>query len=284
MPSEPLISVIIPTYNEADTLGIAIQSMIDQTYKNLEIIVVDDGSTDTTEKVVQTFIEKDSRIQYLKCPHVDPYRTDMRGVNIGVGWLARNYAMEKSRGEWITFQDADDASLLNRIEIQHNLAVQYNAVCITTSLFPFKEEFLNKQLDVGRLLKEEKDIIVSPTEINALAQRIKGLLMRDWFPHHYIPFVFKKRLPTRLLFIRTKESYPGVDGIPFFKRETIEHVQFRPRHKRVWPSLSGRGVGRDHVFQLAEKYGRSYSFKLPLYLWRTRDAHNPYPGWEKYLV
>ena len=113
--NNPLISVIIPTYNEAPTLGVAIQSMIDQTYKNLEIIIVDDGSTDNTKEVVQEYIQKDPRVCYLTCPYNDPNRVDWRGVNISVGYLARNYAMEQARGEWITFQDADDASLLNRI-------------------------------------------------------------------------------------------------------------------------------------------------------------------------
>src|SRR3989344_9010186 len=104
MENHLLISVIIPTYNEGFTLGIAIQSIINQTYKNLEIIVVDDGSTDDTEKIVREFMKKDQRIQYLKCPHEDPNRVDWRGVNISVGYLARNYAMQQSKGEWVTFQ------------------------------------------------------------------------------------------------------------------------------------------------------------------------------------
>lgn len=284
MDKNPLISVIIPTYNEAPTIATAIQSMINQTYKNLEILVVDDGSTDDTEEIVREFMKKDNRVRYLKCPYTDPHRVDWRGVNISVGWLARNYAMDQSKGEWITFQDADDASLLNRIEVQYNLAKRYNAICVTTSLFPFKNEFLNKCLDVEKILREEKDIAIPPDTINAFAKNSKGLLMRGWFPCQYVPFVFKKRLPTRPLFIRMKESYPGVDGAPFFSKKTIRDVRFRPRDKRVWPSLSGRGAGRDHVLQLAEKYGRNYSFKLPLYLWRTRELHNAYPGWEKYLI
>lgn len=282
---QPLISVIIPTYNEGPTLGVAIQSIIDQTYKNLEIIVIDDGSTDNTREIVQEYIQKDARVRYLICPYDDPYRVDWRGVNISVGYLARNYAMEQARGEWITFQDADDASLLNRIEIQYDLAVKYNATCITTSWIPFSEDLIGKRLDAGRILKEEQNIITSPDEITATARRAKGILMNKWFPYTHIPFLFKKWLPgMRKLFFGNQEKYPGADNSMFFKREVAKQVQFRKFDDRVWPALSGRGVGRDFAFQVAEMFKNSYSFRLPLYLWRIKDAHNPYPGWEKYLL
>lgn len=284
MGEQPLISVIIPTYNEAPTIGVAIQSMTDQTYRNLEILVIDDGSTDNTENIVKEFARKDPRVRYLKCPHKDPHRVDCRGTNISVGYLARNYGMEQSRGEWITFQDADDASLLNRIEMQYRLAVRHNATCVTTSSFPFKEELLGKSLDVERILKEEKNIIIRPEKIVELAKKARGILMRKWFPHNFVPFTFKKRAPTRYLFIASLESYPGVDGAPLFKRETIQTVRFRQRDQRIWPAKSGRGAGRDHLLHMAETFKNSYSFRLPLYLWRTKDKHDPYPGWEKYLI
>lgn len=283
--NQPLVSVIIPTYNEAPTLGVAIQSMLDQTYRNLEILVVDDGSTDNTEEVVRNYIKKDHRVHYLKCPYDDPHRVDWRGVNISVGYLARNYAMEQVHGEWITFQDADDASLLNRIEVQYNLAVKHNATCITTSWLPFSEDLIGKHLDTERILKEEEDIIISPDEITQTARRAKGPLMTLWFPHTHIPFLLKKWVPgARKLFFGNQEKYPGADNSMFFKREVTEQVKFRKFDDRMWPALSGRGVGRDFVFQIAETFKNSYSFRLPLYLWRVKDAHNPYPGWEKYLL
>ncbi|HAT68019.1 MAG: hypothetical protein A2481_02045 [Candidatus Yonathbacteria bacterium RIFOXYC2_FULL_47_9] len=271
MNQNSLISVIIPTYNEGPTLGVAIQSIIDQTYKNLEIIVVDDGSTDNTKEIVQEFTRKDSRVRYLECPYDDPYRVDIRGTNIGVGWVSRNFAMDQSRGEWITFQDADDASLINRIEVQYMLAVKYDAMCITTSWLPFDEGLLGKKLDVERITQGVLETAMTgPQEIYDFMKSSKGFLMSGWFPHNYVPFVFKKRLPTRPLFLSRLDPYPGTDGVPFFRRETIKTIRFRPRDKRVWPSLSGRGVGRDHVLQLAETYNKNYSFKLPLYLWRTK--------------
>jgi glycosyltransferase involved in cell wall biosynthesis len=63
---DPLISVVIPTYNEAGRVARAIRSMQDQTYKNLEIIVVDDGSTDNTKEIVETIAKADPRVTYSR--------------------------------------------------------------------------------------------------------------------------------------------------------------------------------------------------------------------------
>lgn len=279
----PLISVIIPTYNEAPTLETAVRSIMEQTYRNLEIIVVDDGSTDTTEDVVQKLAAEDARVSYLKNPHVDPHRIDMRGTNISVGYLARNYAMDRSRGEWITFQDADDASLLNRIEVQLQLAQNYGATCVTTSWQKYDETLLRKKLDVARIEKEVSSMVVEPKAIEAIADRSRGPLMHTRL-HSFIPFMLKKRWPTRRLFLGEFLPYPGADSAPFFKRETIQNVRFRKRDERVWPAPSGRGVGRDHLFNLAVTYHNSYSFSLPLYLWRQPHENPNFKSWDKYLL
>jgi glycosyltransferase involved in cell wall biosynthesis len=271
---QPLITVIIPTYNEAGTLEEAVRSIMEQTYQNLEMMVVDDQSTDNTKDIAIQLSKEDARVRYLLCPLADPHRRDIRGVNISVGYLARNYAMDRAQGEWITFQDADDASLLNRIEIQLGLARKYNATCITTSWVKFDEKRVGKTLSLENFLTENQEEVIAPREITALAKKSRGLLMRGGFPHHLIPFIFKKRWPTRALFLGEFTTYPGADSAPFFRQETVQKVRFRKRDARIWPAPSGRGVGRDHLFQLAETYQNSYSFKIPLYLWR-QGAENP---------
>lgn len=91
----PLISVIIPIYNTKEYLSKCIESVINQTYKNLEIILVDDGSTDGSEKVCDEYIKKDSRIIVI---HKE---------NGGIS-SARNVGMEVAKGEYIAFVDSDD--------------------------------------------------------------------------------------------------------------------------------------------------------------------------------
>ena len=100
----PTVSVIIPSYNRAHLLGKAIQSILNQTYQDFEIIVVDDGSKDNTEEVVRGF--NDKRIRYI-----------WHEVNKG-GSAARNTGIKAARGEYIAFQDSDDEWLSQKLEKQ----------------------------------------------------------------------------------------------------------------------------------------------------------------------
>jgi glycosyltransferase involved in cell wall biosynthesis len=141
---DPLISVSIPVFNEEKRITRAIRSMQDQTYKNLEIIVVDDYSTDSTADVVKKIAAEDSRVSYHLNPQKLKQRTNWRGYDINAGYDARNYGFQIAKGEWITTQDADDASLLNRIETQFNLAKKYDAICVTIHWQQLKDEYVGK--------------------------------------------------------------------------------------------------------------------------------------------
>ncbi|ANW96312.1 hypothetical protein AXE80_08485 [Wenyingzhuangia fucanilytica] len=106
--NNPLVSIIIPTYNRAHLIGETLDSVIKQTYLNWECIVVDDGSTDNTIEVLKEYTDKDSRIQYHHRPKERP-----KGAN-----ACRNYGFELSKGEYIMFFDSDDLMLNQKVEIQ----------------------------------------------------------------------------------------------------------------------------------------------------------------------
>jgi glycosyltransferase involved in cell wall biosynthesis len=99
-----VVSVIIPTYNRADLICHTLDSAINQSYKNLEIIVIDDGSTDNTEEVVKDI--GDERIRYIRHPS-----------NLG-GSIARNTGIEAATGEYIAFLDSDDLWAPEKIQLQ----------------------------------------------------------------------------------------------------------------------------------------------------------------------
>lgn len=88
------VSVVVPTYNRADVLPRAIESVLQQTYEDFELIIVDDGSTDTTKEVVQSY--DDERIRYV------PLKTN-NGAN-----AARNTGIRQANGRYISFLDSDD--------------------------------------------------------------------------------------------------------------------------------------------------------------------------------
>lgn len=283
MPNQPLISVIIPAHNDAAYIEIAIRSICNQTWRNLEILVVDDHSTDNTEAVVKKIAAEDHHVRYLSLPFEDPHRIGFRGVNVNAGYAARNFGLEHAKGEWITFQDADDASLLNRIEVQYALAQKYNALHVSVDWQQFSNELVGKKLDVEKYLHDEARL-VSAEEISALAKKTRGLLMHSWFPHHTLPFAIKWFPPTRKLFFARLNSYPCAGNTPLFKREITERVKFRDVNHRVWPSTRGRGADRDFCFQVAETFGKSIAFKIPLYLWRVRNQNDTYTNPEKDTV
>jgi len=103
-----LVSIIIPTYNRSNLLSKAISSVINQTYKMWELIIVDDGSYDNTKEVVQEFIRKDARIKYF-------YQENKGQAS------ALNRGLEESSGYFIAFLDDDDEWFPNKLEKQIEL-------------------------------------------------------------------------------------------------------------------------------------------------------------------
>lgn len=99
-----LVSIIMPSWNTGRFIGESIQSVLNQTYKNWELIIVDDCSTDNTDEIVTSF--DDERIRY--------FRNDK---NSGAA-LTRNKAMREARGEWIAFLDSDDLWMPEKLEKQ----------------------------------------------------------------------------------------------------------------------------------------------------------------------
>lgn len=113
-----LISIIIPTYNRAYLIGETLDSILAQTYTNWECIVVDDGSTDNTAKVVRKYIKEDKRFQYYLRPN-----DRIKGAN-----TCRNYGFELSKGEYIKWFDSDDIMHPSLLEKQLN-SIDKNIDC-----------------------------------------------------------------------------------------------------------------------------------------------------------
>ncbi len=277
MIEKPLISVIIPAYNCEKTIGIAIDSILKQTYPNTEIIVVDDKSTDKTVDVVKQIAVKNPKVK-LVIGEEDPYRFDIKlNRNVNAGYSARNIGLSHAKGELITFQDADDASFLNRIEVQYELLVKYNSTHTCIDWIKFDEKYLGKKLDVSNFIKDLK--MIDPEELYQMSQKTKGIIAKiSPKINSIIPFHIKRMRIINKLFFGSLLNYPGPGNSPLFKREVIEKVKFRSLKDRVWPSFVGRGADRDFNFQVAETYKNSYTFFIPLYLWRQNKQNERYPN------
>lgn len=148
--TQPLVSIIIPTYNRAHLIGETLDSVLAQTYTNWECIVVDDGSTDNTDEVLTTYCDKDARFKYVHRP--ENHKSGGNG--------ARNYGFEVSKGEYVNWFDSDDLMHSEKLERQmdplHNSDYNFS-VCQTVVFEGSKDNILglrHEQIVSGNVLND----------------------------------------------------------------------------------------------------------------------------------
>ena len=134
--NEKLVSIIMPAYNCEDLIGITLDSVINQTYKNWEVIVVDDCSADHTAEVVQEYIKKDNRINYHKLER-----------NSGAA-VARNKAIDIASGRYIAFLDSDDVWFPKKLTKQTRIMEKngYGFTCTSYTKIGEQGEYLNRTI------------------------------------------------------------------------------------------------------------------------------------------
>ena len=109
--SNPIFSIITPTYNRGELLGKTVESLLNQSFPDFELIIVDDGSTDNTEQIVKSFA--DDRIRYYQVSNRE------RGA-------ARNFGTSVAKGKYVNFFDSDDIAYTNHLEIAKEHIVDEN--------------------------------------------------------------------------------------------------------------------------------------------------------------
>ena len=136
-----LVSIIMPSYNTGKYIAESINSVIAQTYKNWELIIVDDCSTDQTDEIVGSFLD-DVRIKYLK-----------NKGNYGAA-ESRNRALREAKGKWIAFLDSDDLWMRDKLAHQINF-MRRNKFCFSYTNY---EEIDEKSNPLGRIVTGPKKI------------------------------------------------------------------------------------------------------------------------------
>lgn len=123
-----LISIVIPVYNAQDYIKQTIESLIFQTYKNIEIIIIDDGSTDSSSLICDFYENKDKRIKVIHQKN--------RGVQ-----YARNVGIKEAKGEYIAFCDSDDYFRKDAFELINSMIVKYHSDIIGFGIFGNSREY-----------------------------------------------------------------------------------------------------------------------------------------------
>lgn len=154
------ISIIIPTWNRADKIEKTIRSVQNQTFQNWEILICDDGSTDNTKEIIETFAREDSRIKWIP------------GTHAGLPATPRNRGIKQAQGEWLAFLDSDDEWLPEKLEkqIKQLEEKKLKAACTNAYRFiPAKNEKLiyssyqNEQINFSNLIKS--NLVVTSSAI-----------------------------------------------------------------------------------------------------------------------
>jgi glycosyltransferase involved in cell wall biosynthesis len=141
---EPLVSVIIPAYNRAKSIGRSVDSIIRQSYKNWELVIVDDGSTDNTRLIIDEYIKKyHDKIKYFS------YHGNKGASH------ARNFGIRESKGEFLAFLDSDDEFKEDKIKIQLEKMIEFKR---TFSLTNFEVYINNKLKNNGINLTEPRTL------------------------------------------------------------------------------------------------------------------------------
>lgn len=193
----PLVSIIIPTYNRAHLIGETLDSVLKQTYTNWECIVVDDGSADDTETVVMDYVNRDTRFQFHKRP--EKYKSGGNG--------ARNYGFDVSKGEYVNWFDSDDLMLPDAIQSKLD-AFEENIDFVIGNSLNFDEE--------GSISRPyELDYTIPITAENFINQTIGWITNDVLVKREVIQIRFNEQLKSgqeynffsRLLFITNRGKY-----------------------------------------------------------------------------
>lgn len=209
--NQPLVSIIIPTYNRAHLIGETLDSVLAQTYQNWECIVVDDGSTDGTAFLLAEYCKRDSRFQYHHRPN-----NRLKGAN-----ACRNYGFELSKGEYVNWFDDDDVML------KDFLKVKIEAFTPKLQLVIVSGYFVNEKLEDQKaiLLNENADLFKEYCLMWKLQIITNSVMFKREFLNCKNLFLNKitrgqeAELFSRLFFKLPKEAYIIINSALFLYRQ-----------------------------------------------------------------
>lgn len=226
----PLISIIIPVYNTATYLEQCMQSILQQTYQQLEIILVDDGSTDSSPQLCARYAKQDSRVQLIT------------QANAGLS-AARNAGIQVATGQYLTFVDSDDYVAVDYIAYLLNLCQNHHAqlsICSHIEYYPnhqqpfntrWPDAVFNSEICLKRMLLEQGFMLSAWGKLYH-----RSLFAKDpTSPHHPIRFpvgkIHEDIGTTYKLVMNAQQIAYGHQSKYYYRQRTdsIIHQKFSPQ-------------------------------------------------------
>ena len=238
---KPIISVIVANYNHAQFLEQSVNSVSNQTFSDIEIIIVDDCSTDNSKDVIQELAKGDSRIRPL-------FLSENKGK-----WFALNSAIAKAEGKLITLNDADDASCKDRLKRQYqvlNDRGSYHNLC------GFTHCYNQHDMDVSLLLDAEKAYIgYDVLDHQEVVQRVYTGFKTPGINHYYVG-----------------NDYEVHGASTLFYKQLWEHgMKFLPGNLGLRCQVA---EDSDHNTKMTLLLQKTSVLKEPLYCYRRNTSTN----------
>jgi teichuronic acid biosynthesis glycosyltransferase TuaG len=235
---EKLVSIIIPTYNSADFIADTLASVQQQTYPNWEVILVDDGSTDTTLTIAQHIAQTDHRIRIFKNP-----------TNSGTG-VTRNNALHHCQGNYIAFLDADD--LWKPIKLERQLQfMQEQQQPFTFSFYECIDEIGNS---LHKLVEAPRNLSYRQLFFCNYVGNLTGIYDADFFGKIAISSIRKRQ--DWMLWLTILKKLKSAKPVP----ESLAYYRIRNN------SLSASKVALlQHNFAVYRQFHR-YNFVVALFI------------------
>ena len=227
--SKQLITIIMATYNRAHFIVGTLQSIQNQTYKNFECLIIDDGSTDNTSTVVKDFFKKDNRFLYYR--RHDSYPKGLSG--------SRNYGLALARirkAQFIQFFDDDDIMHPQKIELHLKEFDSDPDLQMSTCLYRKFHDFvtiefdLNKANDLSCKIESSnlfKDFLFSKINLNSLGPIWKASVLFTYAFDESLSTGEERDLYLRIFF-KEKIKYKAIDKVLFWYRKHSDSITSRP--------------------------------------------------------
>ena len=240
---EELISIIVPVYNAEEYLEQAIGSILNQTYRNIELIIINDGSTDKSAEICNQYLKTDKRIKI--------FYQENKGVS-----TARNIGLNHAIGKYIIFLDADDYIESNMIEKLYYGCINQNcdiAICNYTYICDGKKQFNIKENEIEKLNSNDFRIGLFKTDGYAgylWNKLIKKEIIKD------VRFNDEIHIMEDLIFL-CNISY-NIEKACFFKNEFL--YNYIKREKSALNTINEKYISAIKAYEIIEKYVNQLEF------------------------
>ena len=232
------ISVIIPVYNVEAYLAKCIDSVLNQTLKEIEIVILNDGSTDNSEEIIKGYLSKDNRIKYY-CHK-----------NIGLG-PTRNLGIKHSQGEYLAFVDSDDFISEDMLECLYNMAIQESADVVCGEVYRYKD---NKEKNLRQSLNNIKTYLLEDDS--------KDLFYREYYfgnkySHNACDKIYNAGIvkDNNIIFEDNKKIYSEDNFFQIQLLQKVSKISFISKGKYYY-RIRSNSISESYKFNLIERHLR----------------------------